>query len=94
MKEIKDACFVLVAGGLGERLGYDGIKVRIPLDLLTQTSFLQYYIEYILAFQKKVGADMIPLAIMVSDDTHDLTVDFLKENNNFGMKQEQIIIMK
>ena len=40
---------MLVAGGLGERLGYDGIKVRIPIDLLTRSSFLQYYVEYILA---------------------------------------------
>jgi UDP-N-acetylglucosamine pyrophosphorylase len=28
---IKDTCFVLVAGGLGERLGFDGIKVSIPI---------------------------------------------------------------
>jgi len=45
-----------VAGGLGERLGYDGIKVSIEIELLTKTSFLQYYCEYILAFQKKTGA--------------------------------------
>lgn len=28
VKEAKHAVFVLVAGGLGERLGYSGIKVR------------------------------------------------------------------
>lgn len=27
--------FVLVAGGLGERLGYKGIKVAIPMDIAT-----------------------------------------------------------
>lgn len=27
VKEAKNAAFVLVAGGLGERLGYNGIKV-------------------------------------------------------------------
>lgn len=29
LKEMKHACFMLVAGGLGERLGYPGIKVQI-----------------------------------------------------------------
>ena len=29
----------------------------------------------------------IPLAIMVSDDTHDLTVQLLKDNHNFGMPE-------
>lgn len=34
-ENLKYCCFVLVAGGLGERLGYDGIKIGIPLDLIT-----------------------------------------------------------
>lgn len=34
MENIGDACFVLVAGGLGERLGYSSIKVGLPLTLL------------------------------------------------------------
>ena len=31
VKEAKNAAFVLVAGGLGERLGYNGIKVWLLL---------------------------------------------------------------
>ena len=38
--ELKNCCFVLVAGGLGERLGYSSIKIGIPLDLVTNTTFL------------------------------------------------------
>ena len=30
MKELEKTVFVLVAGGLGERLGYPGIKIGIP----------------------------------------------------------------
>lgn len=36
IEEVKDTCFVLVAGGLGERLGYNGIKIGIPLELITK----------------------------------------------------------
>lgn len=37
----KHAAFVLVAGGLGERLGYSGIKVKLPVDSARSVSFLQ-----------------------------------------------------
>ena len=36
----------------------------------------------------------IPLAIMTSDDTHSLTVQLLKDHDNFGMAEGQISIMK
>ena len=44
-----DAAFVLVAGGLGERLGYSGIKVALPVESASGMCFLQLYIESILA---------------------------------------------
>eukprot|EP00198_Chlamydomonas_reinhardtii_P000981 XP_001690316.1 UDP-N-acetylglucosamine-pyrophosphorylase [Chlamydomonas reinhardtii] len=45
------AAFVLVAGGLGERLGYSGIKVALPSECATGTPFLGLYIQTILALQ-------------------------------------------
>jgi len=33
--ELKHCAFVLVAGGLGERLGYSSIKIGIPMELVT-----------------------------------------------------------
>ena len=36
----------------------------------------------------------LPLAIMTSDDTHGLTIKLLEENNYFGMRREQVTIMK
>ena len=85
MNEMKDSCFVLLAGGLGERLGYSGIKIGISLESITNQSYLEYYISYIKAFEEKLNT-IIPLVIMVSGDTSDLTFEFLSKNNNFGLK--------
>ena len=52
LSHIQDAAFVLVAGGLGERLGYDGIKVELPAETLTCASFLETYITALLAMQR------------------------------------------
>jgi UDP-sugar pyrophosphorylase len=99
LENIGDAAFVLVAGGLGERLGYSGIKVALPIETTTRKSFLQYYIEYILAFQSRArrqrGDDglQLPLMIMTSGDTHEPTKRFLEENEYFGMDAEQVTLL-
>ncbi|KAH1047809.1 hypothetical protein J1N35_038593 [Gossypium stocksii] len=49
IKEAQYVSFVLVAGGLGERLGYNGIKVALLAETTTGTCFLQLYIKSILA---------------------------------------------
>lgn len=41
VQEATQSAFVLVAGGLGERLGYSGIKVALPTDLARGACFLQ-----------------------------------------------------
>lgn len=53
-----DTAFVLVAGGLGERLGYSGIKVSLPVELSTGACYLQLYASYILNFQRLAGGDV------------------------------------
>jgi UDP-sugar pyrophosphorylase len=93
---VSETGFILVAGGLGERLGYEGIKVALPLyDAERDKCFLGLYIAHILNLQATNGKGRkIPLAIMTSDDTHELTVKLLQDNNNFGMDEGQVTIMK
>lgn len=31
---------------------------------------------------------------MTSEDTHDQTVELLKNNNNFGLKEDQVILLR
>mmetsp|Transcript_29133 Transcript_29133/g.93919 ORF Transcript_29133/g.93919 Transcript_29133/m.93919 type:complete len:623 (-) Transcript_29133:412-2280(-) len=84
--------FVLVAGGLGERLGYSGIKVELPSQLATGESYLEFYIKAILALQ--AGGKPLPLAIMTSGDTDAKTRDLLTRHGYFGMSPAQITIVK
>ena len=44
---LKETVFVLVAGGLGERLGYSGIKIGLPNDLITLRTYIEVYTDYI-----------------------------------------------
>ena len=100
-EQIENTVFVLVAGGLGERLGYPDIKIGIETDLITKRKFIEIYIEFIKAFENRIRKNkkmeenwFIPLCIMTSDDTHRKTVELLEKNNNFGLKKEQITIVK
>eukprot|EP00466_Bigelowiella_natans_P009736 jgi/Bigna1/137795/aug1.41_g12503 len=41
LSEAQNAAFVLVAGGLGERLGFSGIKISLPNELVTGKPYIQ-----------------------------------------------------
>ncbi|GLC50653.1 hypothetical protein PLESTB_000403900 [Pleodorina starrii] len=96
LREAGGAAFVLVAGGLGERLGYSGIKVALPSECASGTPFLGLYIASILALQRRAAPPgrRLPLAIMTSDDTHDRTQELLRRNKYFGMEEDQITLLK
>ena len=50
VKELAKTGFVLIAGGMGERLGYSGIKVGLPVCTIDEDySYMKYYCNYILA---------------------------------------------
>lgn len=88
--------FVLVAGGLGERLGYHGIKVELPVETVTKRSYLEHYCQQILAIQQRyaVSGLKLPLAIMVSDDTKEKTEALLEKHNYFELDKSQITLVK
>ena len=101
LQDASKCAFVLVAGGLGERLGYGSIKVALPTQLTTGWCYLQFYIQNILALQSRCNAArpagtpevVLPLAIMVSGDTHDRTLKLLEDNQYFGMRDGQLTLM-
>lgn len=99
MNNLHKLCFVLVAGGLGERLGYPDIKVKLPTEVVTHTSYLEWYMSCILHLQtvarEKTGQTSLtlPLAIMTSADTHERTLTFLEANDYFGLNKIQVSML-
>ena len=96
---IGHCAFVLVAGGLGERLGYSGIKVALPAETLTCRPYLQLYAEQILALQELAQDSgshkrLLPLVIMTSDDTDATTRALLDDHHYFGLQREQVTLLK
>lgn len=43
---MRDNVFVMVAGGLGERLGYSSIKLGLPVETATNTSYIELYLRW------------------------------------------------
>ena len=94
----------MIAGGLGERLGYSGIKIDLPVTVVHPNySYIQFYIKYVNACcERALKVDptlnpdkfYIPFCIMTSDDTYQPTIDLLEKNNYFGYKKGQIDIIK
>ena len=97
-----ECAFVLVAGGLGERLGYGGIKVALPSESTTGTSYLQLYVELVQRWQASAGATTAsgapatpaPFVIMTSDDTHEQTTELLAAHDSFGLAPGQLHVLK
>jgi UDP-sugar pyrophosphorylase len=88
---LRKTVFVLVAGGLGERLGSTDIKVGLPVETATSVTYLDYY----LSWARQVGGSAVPFVIMTSDDTHVRTLRLLhllkpQMPNLRVLKQEQV----
>ena len=70
--QLKQTVFVLVAGGLGERLGYTGIKIGLQNDLVTLRTYIEVYTDFIKAYEDRIRKKeqmsddwYIPFCIMI-----------------------------
>lgn len=76
---------VLLAGGMGTRLGYDEPKGMYDIGLTKPVYIFERIISNLLDVVRKASA-WIHLFIMTSDKNHDATVAFLMEHDYFGYK--------
>ena len=74
---------VLLAGGMGTRLGSDDPKGMYNIGLTKEVYIFQRLIENLMDVVKEAGA-IIPLYVMTSDKNHEKTVAFLAEHDYFG----------
>lgn len=79
-----EVAVVLVAGGQGTRLGFDGPKGTYPIGPVSAASLFQIHAEKIVALGRKHGRD-IPLYVMTSPDNHEATVEFFARRDDFGL---------
>ena len=80
---------VLLAGGMGTRLGSDNPKGMYNVGLSKDLYIFECIIHNLLDVVKQADT-WIHLFVMTSDKNHKATTTFLKEHNYFGYKSEYI----
>ena len=88
LREGKTAA-LLLAGGMGTRLGSDNPKGMYNIGLTKDVYIFQRIIENLLDVVHESGATP-RLFIMTSDKNNDATVAFLKEKNYFGYPENRV----
>ena len=84
---------VLLAGGMGTRLGSDHPKCMYDIGITKPVYIMQRLIENLMDVVRQAGT-MVPLFIMTSDKNHEDTVGFMKEMHYFGYDPEMVIFFK
>ena len=84
---------ILVAGGLGTRLGFDHPKGMFSLGPVSGRPLFQILIERLLAVGNKYRV-RLPLYLMTSLATHDETVEFLEKNQRFGLAEPDLQLFR
>jgi UDP-N-acetylglucosamine/UDP-N-acetylgalactosamine diphosphorylase len=80
---------LLVAGGLGTRLGFDRPKGMFPLGPVSQRTLFQILIDRLRAMSQHYGVS-IPLYVMTSPATHDATAAYFQENHHCGLAADEL----
>jgi UDP-N-acetylglucosamine/UDP-N-acetylgalactosamine diphosphorylase len=80
---------LIVAGGQGTRLGFDGPKGKFPISPVKHKSLFQLFAESIKAHSNRYGA-MIPLLIMTNRENQDETQKFFEAQNFFGLDRGNV----
>ena len=92
IKEGKTAA-LLLAGGMGTRLGSDNPKGMFDIGLTKPVYIFERIISNLMDVVKETDT-WIRLFVMTSEKNHDATVKFFKEKNFFGYKEDRIVFFK
>lgn len=84
---------LLLGGGQGTRLGFDGPKGTFNFGITREYYIFQAQIETMLSVCEKAGCHF-PLFIMTSDKNDEATRAFLKEKRFFGYPEEKVFFFR
>ncbi len=84
---------ILVAGGQGSRLGFDGPKGSFPIGPVSQRPLFQVLCEQLRARGHRAGR-AIPFLIMTSAATHEATVEFFEHHQFFGLSSDDVFFFQ
>ena len=84
---------LVVAGGRGTRLGYDGPKGTFPAGPITGKSLFQLHAEKLRAASRRYGA-IIPWYIMTSEATDAATRAYLDQESYLGFRREDVCLFQ
>lgn len=80
---------VLLAGGMGTRLGSDNPKGMYNVGITRELYIFECLINNLMDVVRQADA-WVHLFVMTSDKNHEATVAFLKEHDYFGYKAEYV----
>lgn len=84
---------VLLAGGMGTRLGSDKPKGMYNIGITKDVFIFERLIANLLEVVKQAGK-FVPLFVMTSDKNHEDTVNFLEEKKYFGYDKNYVWFFK
>ena len=84
---------LLVAGGQGSRLGFDGPKGAYSIGPITNKPLFHFHARKVLGKARKYGK-AVPFYIMTSEANYDATVACFKENGWFGLDRKDVFFFK
>ena len=80
---------LVVAGGEGTRLGFDGPKGVFPSASALHKSIYQLQAEKVLSLSRRVGRE-VPLLVLTSPKTDEETRAFFRARDDFGLADGQL----
>lgn len=80
---------LLVAGGQGSRLGFEGPKGCYPIGPITDAPLFYFHTRKILARQIRYNTT-IPFYIMTSEANNEATIQCFEENDYFGLNPSDV----
>lgn len=84
---------ILVAGGQGSRLGFDGPKGLYEIGPVSGASLFEILCGKLVAVAKRHGA-AVPLTIMTSSATDAATREFLARHDRFGIPEDRLLFFR